>query len=150
MPRITESITIRRPRADVARYMDDVTREREWQPALLDASQEPAGPSAPGTRKRYVSEFLGRRIENTYVVIACDPGRRMTSETTPDSAMRGTTEIVWDDVGDATRVTLTIDGSPTGVLRFVPRRVLEDAYQRQLTATLQRLKDHLESGAAPE
>lgn len=143
-----EHIVIRRPRSRVYAYMDDVAREKEWQPALVEASQTPEGPTRPGTRKHYVSEFLGRRIENTYEATAVDPERRVVYRTTRGSTLDGTLEITWDDHDTAaTRVTLTMDGRPTGVLRFVPRAMLDDAWSRQLRATLDRLKERLEAGA---
>jgi hypothetical protein len=147
MPATTERILIRRPRLEVAAYMDDVTRESEWQPALLEASQDPPGPTGVGTRKRYVSEFLGRRVTNTYVATAVEPGRRVAYETTRDSTVRATMVVAWDDADGGTRVTLTMDGKATGVLRFVPRAMLEEAWQRQLRATLERLKERLEAAA---
>ena len=48
--------------------MDDISREQEWQPSLRSAEQDPPGPSREGTKKRYVSEFMGRELRNTYVV----------------------------------------------------------------------------------
>ena len=147
MPRTTEQILILRPRLQVATFMDDVALEHEWQPSLREASQDPPGPTRVGTRKRYVSEFLGRRVENTYVATAVDPARRVAYASTPDSTVKATMEITWDDADGGTRVTLTVDGKPTGALRFVPRALLEEAWQRQLRTTLDRLKERLESGA---
>lgn len=145
MPRITETVTIRRPRSEVAAYMDDIDREKEWQPSLLEADQTPAGPTAVGTEKRYVSEFLGKRVENTYVATEVDPGRRVAYRTTRQSTLQATSEVEWADVEGGTRVTLSVDGKPTGVLRFVPRGMLEEASKRQLRDTLGRLKECLES-----
>jgi carbon monoxide dehydrogenase subunit G len=125
--------------------MDDVTREHEWQPSLLEASQDPSGPTRVGTRKRYVSEFLGKRVENTYEAIEVDPGRRVVYRTTRESTLQATSEVEWADEGTGTRVTLSVDGRPTGVLRFVPRSMIEEASLRQLRDTLRRLKEHLES-----
>ena len=125
--------------------MDDVTREHEWQPSLLEASQDPPGATRVGTQKRYVSEFLGKRVENTYEAIEVQPGRRVVYRTTRDSTLQATSVVEWDDAGSDTRVTLTVDGKPTGVLRFVPKRVVEEASLRQLRDTLVRLKECLES-----
>jgi uncharacterized membrane protein len=145
MPRLSESVTVHRPRPEVFTYMDDVAREREWQPSLLEASQDPSGPTRVGTRKRYVSEFLGKRVENTYEAIEVDPGRRVVYRTTRDSTLQATSEVEWADEGTGTRVTLSVDGRPTGVLRFVPRGIIEEASLRQLRDTLRRLKECLES-----
>ena len=45
MSRQSASIMIERPPAEVFAYMDDVSREKEWQPNLRSAEQEPPGPT---------------------------------------------------------------------------------------------------------
>jgi uncharacterized membrane protein len=145
MARHEESIVIRRPRADVYAYMDDIDLEREWQPHLLEAEQQPDGPTAVGTRRRYVSDFLGRRIENTYVVVELEPESRIVLESTPDSVVRARNEIRWTPRGDETVVTMTMEGTPTGMLRFVPRSLLEATFEKELRETLSRLRDRLEA-----
>ena len=87
MTRQAKSIVIRRPVEEVFAYMDDVQREPEWQPQLNEAEQIPAGPTAVGTRRRYVSEFMGKRLENTYVVEVYEPNERLVVTTTKDSVL---------------------------------------------------------------
>jgi uncharacterized membrane protein len=146
MTRQTRSIVIDRPPQVVYDYMDDVAREREWQPNLRVAKQDPPGPSRQGTRKRYVSDFMGRKVENTYVVVEVDPGRRMVTETTRGSAIDARSEVTWEPEGPGTRVTMTIDGKPKGALRFIPAALLEAAYDKELETTLKRLKERIEGG----
>ncbi|MBT8336150.1 MAG: SRPBCC family protein [Gemmatimonadetes bacterium] len=149
MPSTEQSITIHRPPDIVFRYMDDITREREWQPSLRKASQEPTGPTRVGTRKRYVSEFLGRRVENTYLAVEVDPGRRVRYESTRYSSVDATMELTWTPAPEGTHVSLRVEGRPKGVLRFIPKAVLQEAWQSQLRTTLDRLKECLERDSAP-
>ena len=129
-------------------YMDDVSREPEWQPAIVEAEKDPQGDTAVGTRKRYVSEFMGRRIENTYVTTVFEPNARVSYETTPDSVLRAKVDLRFEPSGAGTRVTMAFEGKPTGPLRFVPRSVLESVYQKEFKSTLLLLKQRLE-GAFP-
>lgn len=145
MTRQTASIHIDRSPQEVYDYMDDVSREGDWQPNLRSASQDPPGPSRVGTRKRYVSEFLGREIENTYVVLEVEPGRRLVSETTPESAASVRTEVTWEREGGGTCVTTTVEGKPRGFMKLMPRTVLEAAYRTELSSSLRRLKERLEA-----
>lgn len=138
------SIEIRRPVAEVFAYMDDVHREHEWQPNLREAEQTPSGATAVGSRKRYVSDFMGKRVENTHEVVALETGRRVVYRTTPDSSIDATTEVRCDPVGDGTRVTMSVQGKPTGVLRFVPKKMMDKVYQQELAASLKQLKACLE------
>jgi uncharacterized membrane protein len=93
-----------------------------------------------------VSDFLGRRVTNTYVVKRYEPGQRLVLESTPDSVVRARTEIRWETVGDGTRVTMALEGTPTGVLRFVPKAMLEATFDKEVAATLERLRARLEKG----
>ena len=146
MPSHKQSIVIRRPLADVFAYMDDIDREHEWQPHLREAEQLPTGATAVGTRRRYVSDFLGKRLENTYVVQLYEPGQRIVLESTPDSVVSAKTDIRWEPVGEDTRVTMTLEGKASGPLRFVPNVLLEATFEKEVTGTLARLKETLEKG----
>ncbi len=140
----SREIRIRCPADRVFAFMDDVDREPEWQPNLLEASKAPPGPTAVGTRKSYVSSFLGKRIRNTYVTRVFDPNRRIVYETTGDSVLKGTIEIRFEERGVETLVSMAFRGSVTGPLRFVPSGMLEKASMSELEATLRRLKAKLE------
>ena len=146
MPGHAQSIIIERPLGQVFAYMDDVDLEREWQPHLLEAKQSPPGTTSVGTRRSYVSEFLGKRIRNTYVVTVYEPEQRVVLESTPDSSVRAKTDIRWEPTEDGTRVTMAMEGKPTGALRLVPRTLLEATFEKEVRATLARLKDRLERG----
>jgi uncharacterized membrane protein len=138
-------IVIRRPVEDVFSYMDDVAREHEWQPHLIEADQTPPGAAAVGTRRRYVSHFMGRRVENTYVITSYEPRRRVALETTPDSTLTATSEVTWEAVPGGTRVSMSVDGTASGPLRLVPGRMLEATFEKELAASLARLKERLET-----
>ncbi len=49
--------------------------------------------------------------------------------------------------GAGTRVTMSVEGKPTGVLRFVPGSVLEAAFREQVKESLTLLKQCLEGRA---
>ncbi len=145
MSRQSASIDIKRPIAEVFAYLDDIASERVWQPNLRVAEQEPPGPTVVGTRKRYVSQFLGREVDNTYEVTELDPGRRVVYETQRGSSIEARSEILCEPTDTGTRVTMFITGKPKGVLRFIPAKLLEAAYREELSATLSRLKATMES-----
>ena len=149
MSRQSASIVIRRPPDEVFDYVDDVSREHEWQPNLRSAEQVPQGPTAVGTCKKYVSGFMGRDVRNTYVVTELDPGRRIVYQTEKGSAIEARSEVRCEPTGSVTRVTMFLEGKPKGFLNLVPQRALELTYREKLEATLQRVKDRLEVAGAP-
>jgi carbon monoxide dehydrogenase subunit G len=140
-------VVIASPVSRVFAYMDDVSREREWQPGIVEAYQEPPGPTAVGTKKRYVSEFMGRRIENTYVTTVYEPDVRVSYETTPDSVLKAKVQLQFETVGSGTKVTMAVNGKATGPLRFIPKGVLEAVFRKELGQSLQMLKERLEGPA---
>ena len=144
--RFEHQVTILRPLPEVFSYMDDVTREHEWQPGILEARKDPPGATSGGTRKHYVSQFMGKRIENTYVNQLFLLNERVVYETTQDSVLRAKAEMSWVEVSGGTRVTMVFEGKVGGSLRFVPQRMLEGVYRRELETTLGLLKERLESG----
>lgn len=144
MTRHAQTIIIQRPVDDVFAYMNDVDREPEWQPQLIEAEQTPTGPTTVGSRRRYVSEFMGKRLENTYVVKVYEPNARIVVETTKDSVLDATSEIRWEPVPEGTRVTMALEGRPKGALRFLPTSILESTFQKEVVTTLARLKERLE------
>ena len=137
-------VVIASPISRVFTYMDDVSREREWQPSIVEAYKDPPGETALGTRKRYMSEFMGRRMENTYVTTLFEPNQRVSYETTPDSVLRAKVELSFEPVGAGTKVTMAFRGKLTGPLRFIPQSVLEGVYHKELKSTLALLKQRLE------
>ena len=139
------SVLIHAPVDRVFAYMDDVSREHEWQPNLVEADQTPPGPTRLGTVKRYVSEFMGRRIENAYQVVVFQPDERVVYQTSDASALQAAVEVTWQAEGGGTRVTMRVDGSVGGPLKLIPKRLLARTQRKELEASLERLKDILES-----
>lgn len=147
MPRHEEAVDIARPIGEVYAYMGDISREHEWQPQLVEAEQIPPGETQVGSKRRYVSEFMGKRLENTYEVIELDPLRKLVCETTPGSAVSARTEIQWAEVPHGTRVTMSIEGKAGGLLRFIPTALIEATFRSELETALGRLKERLETGS---
>ena len=145
MKRLTTTVHIDRNPIEVFYFLDDVGREREWQPSLRSAEQDPPGPSKVGTVKRYTSTFMGREVRNTWRVVAVEPGRRLVTETAPGSSVDARYEVEVEPDGTGARVTLTVQATPTGMLKAVPRALVEAAFRKELEASLAGLKARLES-----
>ena len=143
--RFEHQVVIASPVSRVFSYMDDVSREREWQPSVVEAHKDPPGETTVGTRKRYESEFMGRRIRNTYVTTHFEPDVRVSYESTPDSVLRAKVELRFEPTDTGTKVTMAFNGKLTGPLRFIPQRVLEGVYHKEMKTSLSLLKQRLEA-----
>ena len=142
------SIVIHRPVEDVFAYMQDIERERDWQPNLREASQTPVGEPGIGTKRRYVSEFLGKRFRNEYVNTAYEPNRRVAYESTPESDTQASGEVIWEPVDTGTRVTMRVKAKVGGALRFLPKSLILSVGKKELAEALARARDHLEDPPA--
>jgi carbon monoxide dehydrogenase subunit G len=145
VPSYQQSILIAQPPPAVYAYMDDISREQEWQSHLVEASQTPPGPTRVGSHRRYVSEFMGKRLVNTYVVKELDPGSRVVCQSTSDSAISATSVLSWTAEGSGTRVSMALEGEAGGALRFVPGRMIEAAFRKEVDSALAQLKSLLEA-----
>ena len=140
-------ILIQRPVEAVFAFMQDIEREREWQPTLREASQTPAGVPGVGTRRRYVSEFMGMRFENVYVNTVYEPNRRVAYESTPESDTQASGEVTWEPVDGGTRVAMRVQAKVGGALRFVPKALILKVGRKELADALGRAKKLLEAGS---
>ncbi len=138
------STTISRPPAEVFEYMQDIEREREWQPNLREAEQTPDGEPGVGTRRRYVSEFMGKRFENVYVNTVYEPNRRVVYKSAPESDTQAEGEITWEAVESGTRVTMRLKAEVGGLLRLVPKSLVASVAKKELGDALARVKAQLE------
>jgi uncharacterized membrane protein len=145
MLRYESSIIIDRPVDEVFEYMQDIDREHEWQPNLREAEQSPEGAPDVGTRRRYVSEFMGKRFENIYVNTIFEPNRRVAYKSAPGSDTQAQGEITWEPVENGARVTMRVAIEPGGLLRFVPKSLIVSLGEKELADALARAKARLES-----
>src|SRR3954464_15640233 len=70
---------IARPRAEVAAYASDPSHAPEWYENIKAVEWEP--PLAVGSELGFVAQFLGRRLEYTYIVRELVPGERLVMST---------------------------------------------------------------------
>ncbi|MGD2217692.1 MAG: SRPBCC family protein [Gemmatimonadales bacterium] len=145
MLRYESTIVIDRPVDEVFDYMQDIDREREWQPNLREAEQSPEGEPGVGTRRRYISEFMGKRFENVYVNAIYEPNRRVAYKSAPDSDTQAQGEVIWEAVDSGTRVTMRVAVEVGGLLRFVPKSLIASLGKKELEDALARVKARLES-----
>lgn len=145
MLRYDSSIIIERPVEEVFEYMQDIDREREWQPNLREAEQSPEGEPRVGTRRRYVSEFMGKRFENVYINTVYERDCRVAYKSARESDTQAQGEITWEAVDGGTRVTMSVTIEVGGMLRFVPKSLIVSLGTKELEDALARAKARLES-----
>jgi hypothetical protein len=128
---------IGRPRAEVAAYAIDPGNAPEWYENIKAVDWQP--PLAVGSELAFVANFLGRRLEYTYVVRELVPGERLVMATQQGPFPMETTYAFTDTAAGATRMTLRNRGEPAGFKR-IAGPVMARAMRRANAADLRRLQ----------
>ncbi len=140
----TTAIVINRPADEVFAYLSNHANAPEWQSAVIEADKVTEGPTAVGTRVRYVGKFLGKRIETTTTVTAYEPPRYFAFRSVAAPfPFEGTFTLEPQDGG--TRVVYAAQGEIGGFFKLA-EGVVVGMMQRQNQHELQTLKDLLEHG----
>jgi hypothetical protein len=136
--------TINRARSDVAAYCCDPDNVTSWYANIKAVQWETAPPVAQGSRFRFTSEFLGKRLEYTYEVVAFVPAERFVMRSDRGPFQMETT-YAWEDAPDgATLMTLRNRGEPTGFAGLAAP-LLATAVRRATSNDLARLKSLMEA-----
>jgi uncharacterized protein YndB with AHSA1/START domain len=132
---------IGQPRADVAAYVVDPSNAPAWY-ANIKAVEWQA-PLAVGSELAFVAQFLGRRLEYTYVVRELVAGERLVMSTAQGPFPMETTYEFADADGGATRMTLRNRGEPAG-FKKIAGPAMARAMRRANEQDLRRLQALLE------
>ncbi|MFC5141736.1 SRPBCC family protein [Actinomycetospora rhizophila] len=144
---VSSTITIQRPRAEVAAFASDPDNATRWYKNITSVEWETTGPVRPGSRVAFVAHFLGRRLAYTYEVRELEPSRRFVMSTAQGPFPMETT-YSWEDTADGgTRMTLRNRGEPSG-FSGLGAPVMSAAVRRANHKDLLALKDLLEAEGA--
>lgn len=141
--RVRNVIEIDRPRSEVAAFVIDPSRAREWYGDVKDVRWN-RQPIAVGSRLAFVAAFLGRESDYIYEVTAFVPGERFAMSRA-EGPFPMETVFVWEDIGGGgTRMTLQSRGEPSG-LSLLLAPLLRSSMKRSGRKDLARLKARLET-----
>jgi len=111
---VSTSITIQRPRGQVAEYASNPDNAPRWYVNIKSVEWETEKPAKLGSRISFVAQFLGKRLAYTYEVVELVPGKRMKMRTAQGPFPMETT-YTWDEITPgSTRMTLQNKGTPSG------------------------------------
>jgi uncharacterized protein YndB with AHSA1/START domain len=141
--RISESVSIARPPADVWNAIADYSFDQEWRSNLTEMTPDPPGGPEPGTKVREVVRNMGRDYVTNGVVIELDPGisYRFSGDGTIGDVAGG--RSVRPD-GNGAIFTYDIELTPTGGSRLLGP-LLGPMVRSGLKKDLGRLKELLEA-----
>lgn len=146
MIRITESLTVERPAADVWAVVTDIESHPRWRPALREFSQVSGGPLRVGSSIREVIEWRGRELRLDDVVTALEPERRLAIRG-GWSAAEFELDLVLEPHERATSVTFDWSMRPRTLVMRIVTPFLHGTMRRATIEELEGLKSYVERGA---
>jgi uncharacterized membrane protein len=144
---VETTITIDRPRLEVAAYAADPGHATRWYANIRSVEWRTPPPAVVGSRVAFVARFLGRTLAYVYEVRESVPGERFVMSTTDGPFAMETTYSWRDAPGGGTLMTLRNRGEPSG-FSGLAAPLMTSAMRRANRNDLARLKAILERGAA--
>ncbi len=113
---VRPEILVDRPRAEVAAYMFDPTKDVEWTGGIVACRPLTPGPLRTGSRVERTSKFLGREFSYLVEVVDHRDDALVVMRVTKPFPMEIRYEL--EDEGGATRVRIHAKGDATGFFRM--------------------------------
>jgi uncharacterized membrane protein len=139
------SITINRSVEDVFAVLSNIENDPKYSSLVVEATKTSAGPTGVGATARLVSKFMGRRIENEWVMTEFEPNRqygwRSTSGPVPLGGL-----LTFEPATGGTRVAGTVEAEPRGLFRLIGPLIVSMG-RRQLQHDLANCKRLMEANA---
>jgi hypothetical protein len=137
MIEITASADVPRPAPELFAFVADMRNNPRWQQGQVSCEWTTPPPIAVGSRYDQRARFLGRDIVSTFEVTELVPDRRIRIRTVEGTMPMDITREVEPLGEDRSRVTATVRGGPTGLLRLADpltrrmvRRSVRGDYER--------------------
>ena len=145
MAKVESSTTIKRPVEDVFGVLSNPENDPKWQSGSLEAKQTSTGPIRVGTTARFVSKFLGRRIEVEGEITEFEPNRSFAARS-KSGPFPLQLSVTFEPIEGGTRVNTTIEGEPGGFFKLAEPLIVSVS-KRQSQSDLDNLKDLMEANA---
>jgi len=145
LSKLTASVEVPRPIAEVIAFVDDNSNDPMWQTSVLESKKMTEGAPAVGTVYHFKEKFLGRVIEQDWTVTARnDDGSEWSAEATNGAfPMKATMRFeAMDEHNTRIHRTLSID---VGRFFSVASPVVGHIAKRELEMDFANLKELLEA-----
>jgi len=146
LSKLEASIEINRPIANVIAFVQDSGNDPMWQSSVLESEKRTEGEPAVGTVYYVREKFLGRVIEQEWVITARSADGTSWAAKSTTGAFPMETTMLFEANGDSTSVhrTLSID---VGRFFKVASPVVGHIANREMNNDFENLKELLETDA---
>lgn len=140
--RVTESVVIERPVAEVFAFAGAYENDPRWRAGVVEMRQDPPGSPRAGTMTREVMRVFGRRQLTVAKVVEYEPNERTAFESVESPIpVRG--YRAFEASGEHTRFTYELSAEFSPLYRLLSP-ILAPGLRRQVSGDLRRLKALLE------
>jgi uncharacterized membrane protein len=143
MPRIEESVEIKRPAERVFAYTTDAKTWPHWQSTLPEAEQTSQGPVGVGTTFKGIIHMMGLRMKWTAKATEYEPSRKFGKDITCGSLINEQHNS-YEPIEGGTRFTIVYDMKMGGPMKLVSP-MIASATRKALKKALSNLKSILEA-----
>lgn len=138
------NVTINRPLAEVFKALTDFSSYSKWQSGVIESKVLSDGAVGLGSKYRFVSEFMGRKIESEGEIITFEPPSQYAWKSIKGPfPMEELTTL--ESAGGSTIVKTAVTAELTGFFKLAEGLVIGQA-KKQFNADYQKLKEILEAG----
>jgi uncharacterized protein YndB with AHSA1/START domain len=143
MMRIEHSVEIKCPVDEVFGYITKPENTPQWQAGMLESQQVSEGPMRVGTIFTEVRQMMGRKMHQKMEVTEYEPNQKWSFRSI-EAPVPHEAHLVFESIGDGTRVSLNSLGKPTGLFRLLSP-LIRRQLKGQFEADFENLKQLLES-----
>ncbi|MFZ5552222.1 MAG: SRPBCC family protein [Bacteroidota bacterium] len=112
------SVYIQRPKSEVFAYLSDFNNYHHVFSANINSKQTSEGPVQPGTTMRNLAKFLWKNMEEHFVVVDYEPGKRIFKKSLPGSTFYTTDEMLFEEENGQTKLTVKVYAEITGFMKL--------------------------------
>lgn len=134
------TVRIERPAHDVFAFVSAFENNPSWQQGMVACEWTSPTRGEVGATYKQQAQFLGKRIDTHFKVVAFVPNRSISIESTISTFPLQITRSVEAAGDEACEVTAHIRGQPTGWMKLFSKMV-----KKSVTKDYARLKDLLEA-----
>jgi len=142
--RLNYSVTVKRPVNEVFDYLTDFSNHQKIFSANVESKQVSSGPVGVGTKMTNIAMFMGKRMEEHFVVTSYCQNEHIEKKSLPGSTLPTSDVMTVKAVADGTEISIEVWAKPKGFLKLaVP--LIRAKVDKILSKDIQNLKELLES-----
>ena len=142
--KLSYTVTVKRPVNEVFDYLTDFSNHEQIFSANIESKQVSEGPVGIGTKMTCVSKFMGKRMEEHFIVTSFSKNEYIAKKSLPGSSLPTSDTMTVRAVDGGTEITIEVLAEPKGFLKLAAPLIRAQA-DKILSKDIKNLKLLLEA-----